>query len=282
MSGPGTGNALLTEIFDVAGSVAVVTGAGSGIGRAVAETLASCGAVVVAADRDASRLARLIEEFGERGDLRPAPLDVTNGEAVALLVDRIVEEHGRVDSVFANAGIGGGRNLTQPDGSLDAFDMAGWSALLDVNLHGVVHTIRAAARHMKRQRAGSIVVTASTAGLRADPLVSYSYVVAKAGVINLVHQAALDLARWQVRVNAIAPGPFRTNIGGGRPPDPATEARWASTIPLGRMGRTDEIRGLAVLLASRASSFMTGGVYPIDGGALLQSLSLEPVAEDAD
>ena len=88
-----------------------------------------------------------------------------------------------------------------------------------MNLNGVVHTVRAAAVPMKRQRGGSIVVTASTAGLRQDPFVSYAYVVAKAGVINLVRQAALDLARWQVRVNAIAPGPFRTNIG-GRPPSP--------------------------------------------------------------
>lgn len=140
-----------------------------------------------------------------------------------------------------------------------------------MNLHGVVHTVRAAAAHMKRQRSGSIVVTASTAGLRADPYVSYSYVVAKAGVINFVRQAALDLARWQVRVNAIAPGPFRTAIGGEGPMPPAAEARWNAAVPLGRLGDPAEIRGLALLLASGASSFMTGGVYPVDGGQLLQS-----------
>lgn len=272
---------LLTEIFDVTGTVALVTGAGSGIGRAIAEALAGCGAVVVAADRDESRLEQLGTDFGGSGRLQPRRLDVTDAEAVEALVDGIVDEHGRIDSVFANAGISGGRGLTDPSGSVDSFDMSGWYALLDVNLHGVVHTLRAAAPHMKRQRSGSLVVTASTAGLRNDPLVSYSYVVAKAGVINLVRQAALDLARWQVRVNAIAPGPFRTNIGGGRPPSEAVEAMWASMVPLGRMGRTSELRGLALLLASRASSFMTGGVYPIDGGALLQSIALEPAA-DAD
>jgi len=105
--------------------------------------------------------------------------------------------------------------------------------------------------------------------------VPYSYIVAKAGVINLVRQAALDLARWQVRVNAIAPGPFRTNLGGG-PIPPAAAARWNATVPLGRMGDPAEIRGLALLLASSASSFMTGAVYLVDGGQLLQSLPLPP------
>lgn len=269
-------SALLTEIFDVTGTVALVTGAGSGIGRAVAETLAGCGAVVVAADRDESRLEQLTAE-SDNDLLHPRQLDVADAGAVDTLVDGIVDEHGRIDTVFANAGISGGRGLTDPsaNGGIDSFDMATWYQVIDVNLHGVVHTARAAARHMKRQRSGSIVVTASTAGLRNDPIVSYSYVVAKAGVVNLVRQAALDLARWQVRVNAIAPGPFKTNIG-GRPVTAEAEAMWSSMVPLGRMGNTTEIRGLALLLASRASSFMTGAVYPIDGGALLQSVALDP------
>jgi len=176
--------------------------------------------------------------------------------------------------VFANAGIALGPGPGQADGQLDTFDLAEWTTLFDVNLYGVLNTMRAAARHMKRQRAGSIVVTASTAGLRADPFVSYSYVVAKAGVVNLTRQAALDLARWRIRVNAIAPGPFRTAIGGQRPKDPQREAMWSAVVPLGRMGDPREIRGLTVLLASPASSFMTGGVYPVDGGALLQAPGL--------
>lgn len=118
-----------------------------------------------------------------------------------------------------------------------------------------------------------------TAGLRQDPFGSFPYVVAKAGVVNLVRQAALDLARWQVRVNAIAPAPFRTNIGGKGPLPAAARARWNATVPLGRMGDPAEIAGLALLLASGASSFMTGGVYLVDGGQMLQSLPLpEPSA----
>jgi NAD(P)-dependent dehydrogenase (short-subunit alcohol dehydrogenase family) len=190
------------------------------------------------------------------------------------MVDGVVARHGRIDTVFANAGIARGPGPGHPTGQLDTFDLPDWAALFEVNLYGVVYTLRAAARHMKRQRSGSIVVTASTAGLRADPLVSYSYVVAKAGVVNLTRQAALDLARWGVRVNAIAPGPFRTSIGGDAAPDPTTEAMWSTMVPLGRMGDPREIQGLTMLLASPASSFMTGGVYPIDGGALLQAPSL--------
>lgn len=263
----------LEEIFDVAGRVILVTGAGSGIGRTIAETLAACGATVIGADRDTDRVDAICRIDGIEG----VHLDVTDADAVDEVVRGVVDKHGRLDAAFANAGVGGGGdNLITPQGSIDAFDMAAWHELLEINLHGVVHTVRAAARPMKSQRSGSIVVTASTAGLRADPLVSYAYVVAKAGVVNLVHQAALDLARWQIRVNAIAPGPFKTNIGGGGPIDPAVEARWGSTVALGRMGDTRELRGIALLLASGASSFMTGCVYPVDGGALLQSMALEP------
>jgi NAD(P)-dependent dehydrogenase (short-subunit alcohol dehydrogenase family) len=125
---------------------------------------------------------------------------------------------------------------------------------------------------MRRQGAGRIIVTASTAGLRNDPLVSNSYVAAKAAIVNLTRQAALSLAPFGVHVNAIAPGPFHTNLGSDGAvvrSRAATEAKWSKTIPLGRMGQPEEIKGLALLLASPASSFITGAVFPIDGGALV-------------
>jgi NAD(P)-dependent dehydrogenase (short-subunit alcohol dehydrogenase family) len=265
---------VLARIFDVRGRVALVTGGGSGLGLAIATVLADCGARVIIADRDETRLADAARDLPT---VEPAVLDVADAAAVDAVVDSVVDRHGRLDVAFANAGIGAGRGPGDATGLIDAFDLALWQQVLDVNLNGVVHTVRAAARAMKRQRSGSIIVTASTAGLRQDPYVSYSYVVAKAGVVNLVHQAALDLARWQVRVNAIAPGPFRTNLGGGGPRRPDADARWAAAVPLGRMGDPAEIRGLALLLASDASSFMTGAVYPIDGGQLLQSPALGPV-----
>ena len=265
---------MLAGVFDVRGHVVLVTGGASGLGLAIARVLAQCGARVVIADRNEARLA---EAASELPDVEPAALDVADPEAVDALVASVVDRHGRLDVAFANAGIAAGRGPGHAAGLIDTFDLELWRQVLDVNLTGVVHTVRAAARPMKQQRSGSIIVTASTAGLRQDPYVSYSYIVAKAGVVNLVHQAALDLARWQVRVNAIAPGPFRTNLGGGGPRPPEFEARWAAAVPLGRMGDPAEIRGLALLLASDASSFMTGAVYPVDGGQLLQSPPLGPV-----
>ena len=258
------------------------------------------GANVVIADWDNDALQQAVTSLGDAGlaagreppgrGLSPTggrkgpPLvqgrgiDVSRARAVSDLVDRVVATHGKIDIVFANAGVARGRPPMLPEGWLDDMDMAAYKALIDVNLHGVVYTVQAAARHMKRQRSGSIVTTASTAGMRNDPYTPYSYAIAKAAVVNFTKQAAHDLARWGVRVNAIAPGPFKTHLGGKEPTSAEADAMWSAVVPLGRMGDPSEIRGLALLLASDAGSFMTGGIYPIDGGALLQGPSLPPLS----
>jgi len=283
---------VLEDLFDVRGQVALVTGGASGLGYAFASILADAGANVVIADWDEAALKPAVESLAASAiaaGRTPPPdrsgpplisgrtLDVSDAQATRALVDDIVNVHGRIDIVFANAGIARGRPPLLPEGWLDDMPMADYNALIDVNLHGVVYTVQAAARHMKRQRGGSIITTASTAGLRNDPYTPYSYAIAKAAVVNFTKQAAHDLARWGVRVNAIAPGPFKTNLGGKREPTGASnDDMWKAVIPLGRMGDPKEIRGLALLLASSAGSFMTGGIYPIDGGALLQGPSLPP------
>jgi NAD(P)-dependent dehydrogenase (short-subunit alcohol dehydrogenase family) len=120
---------------------------------------------------------------------------------------------------------------------------------------------------MKQQRGGSIVATTSIAGTRSEPLVGYGYAAAKAAVNNIVRHAAVELAPHNVRVNAIAPGPFRTNIAGGRlHREPEVVKKFAAMVPLGRIGEPDEIKGLALLLASPAGRFITGAVIAIDGG----------------
>jgi len=281
---------VLEDLFDVRGQVALVTGGASGLGHAFASILADAGAHVVVADVDQAGAEKVAAELGSvgsgsggagsggAGSVSAAVLDVSDRAAVDALADQIVAQHGHLDIAFANAGVARGTPPLVPSGQVDEFGLDDYNSLIDVNLHGVVYTVRAAARHMKRQRSGSIVATASTAGMRNDPFVPYSYAIAKAGVINLVKQAAHDLARWNVRVNAISPGPFKTNIGGKGPTSAQAEDRWSAVIPLGRMGDPKEIRGLALLLASGAGSFMTGGVYPVDGGALLQGPSLPPVS----
>jgi NAD(P)-dependent dehydrogenase (short-subunit alcohol dehydrogenase family) len=307
---------VVDDLFDVRGQVALVTGGASGLGYAFATILAEAGATVVIADwnpdslekavlslADAAAAARAAARLdlppvtagapagleptaatrGADGGLSTPPLisgrglDVSDRAAVHAFVDQIVATYGRIDIVFANAGVARGRPPLLAEGWLDDMSMTDYDALIDVNLHGVVYTVQAAARHMKRQRSGSIVTTASTAGLRNDPYTPYSYAIAKAGVVNFTRQAAHDLARWNIRVNAIAPGPFKTNLGGRGPTSAEAESMWKAVVPLGRMGNPTEIKGLALLLASNASSFMTGGIYPIDGGALLQGPSLPPL-----
>jgi NAD(P)-dependent dehydrogenase (short-subunit alcohol dehydrogenase family) len=125
---------------------------------------------------------------------------------------------------------------------------------------------------MKRQGSGRIIVTSSIAGLQAEPIVCYGYVASKAAILNVVRQAALELAPHNVLVNAICPGPFKgTRIGGGATldPDEETERMWSSMVPLGRMADPEELKGLAVMLASPASSYITGTAHVIDGGAVL-------------
>ncbi|HEY6494570.1 MAG TPA: SDR family NAD(P)-dependent oxidoreductase [Trebonia sp.] len=266
---------VVDDLFSVRGQVALVTGGASGLGYAFSSILADAGADVVIADLDAEALKGAVAELSANGNtVSGVQLDVSEAAAVRSTVDEIVESHGRIDIAFANAGIGRGSSPRVPAGSLDEMSMADYNTLIDINLHGVVYTAQAAARHMKRQGSGSIVTTASTAGLRNDPFTAYSYTIAKAAVVNFTKQAAHDLARWGVRVNAIAPGPFKTHIGGKGPVSPEADAMWSAVVPLGRMGNPLEIRGLALLLASNAGSFITGGVYPIDGGALLQGPSL--------
>lgn len=284
---------VLEDLFDVRGQVALVTGGASGLGYAFAEILVQAGANVVVADWDEAALKHAVSSLGDAaaaaGREPPAEgspglpvvsgrtVDVSDARAVHDLVDGIVGAHGRIDIAFANAGVARGRPPMLPEGWLDDMSMPDYETLINVNLHGVVYTVQAAAKHMKRQKSGSIVTTASTAGLRNDPFTPYSYTIAKAGVVNFTKQAAHDLARWGVRVNAIAPGPFKTHLGGKGPTSAEAEAMWNAVVPLGRMGNPSEIRGLALLLASPAGSFMTGGVYPIDGGALLQGPSLPPL-----
>jgi NAD(P)-dependent dehydrogenase (short-subunit alcohol dehydrogenase family) len=267
---------VLGRIFDVRDVRVIVTGAASGLGFAMVEVLAECGARVTLADIDGERLERVAGELADRGcDVHPAIADVSDGSEVDRLFRRVVDAQGGVDVVFANAGIAAVPGFSVDGGqTLDAVAEADWERVLGINLHGVLFTLRAAAAVMKRQRAGRIVVTSSIAGLAPEPLVCYGYIASKAAVINIVRQAAVELAPHGVLVNAICPGPFRgTRIGGGvtENPDEATEKMWADIIPLGRMADPEELKGLVLLLASPASSFITGVAHVIDGGALVKA-----------
>lgn len=264
---------VLARIFDVRGLRAVVTGSASGLGFAMAEVLAGCGARVTLADVDSDLLAASTKQLTDQGlAARSFVVDVSDEAQVEALFDDVVAAEGGVDVVFANAGIGSGAGFAITGGeTIDTLDRANWERTLGVNLSGVLYTMKYAAAAMKRQGTGGrIVLTSSVAGLQAEPVVGYGYVATKSALVNVVRQAALDLAPDNILVNAICPGPFKgTRIGGGNSLNPSaeTEAMWASAVPLRRMATAEELKGLVLFLASAASSYVTGTSIPIDGGA---------------
>src|SRR5690348_1511926 len=255
-------------LFDVRGHVAIVTGAASGLGLAMAEVMAENGAIVAMLDIDAVGLDAAVTRLKEAGHAVEAiGLDVGDTARLRATIDAVAQKHGRLDVVFANAGISAGRSFQFPEGEIDAVDIDKWQQVLQVNLTSVFVTLQAAAERMKAQRSGRIIVTSSIGGIRAERMVGYAYAATKAAVNNLVRQAALELAPYNVMINAIAPGPFFTNIAGGRlHREPEFVQKFAAMVPLGRIAQPDELKGLALLLASPASSYITGTVIPVDGG----------------
>ncbi|MEN3282639.1 MAG: hypothetical protein V7607_3779 [Solirubrobacteraceae bacterium] len=266
--------AVLTRLFDVRDVRAVVTGAASGLGFAMAEVLADCGARVTLADIDGELLEESTRTLEDRGGrVRGSVVDVSDAEGVRALFDDVIAADGGVDVVFANAGIATSPGFAVDGGErIEAIDRAAWDTAIAVNLNGIMFTIGSAAAAMRRQGGGRIVVTSSVAGIRPEPVVGYGYIATKAALLNVVRQAALDLAADNVLVNAICPGPFKgTRIGSGATldPDPETEQQWVGTIPVGRMADPEELKGLVLLLASPAGSFITGAAHVIDGGAAI-------------
>ncbi len=264
--------------FDIRGRSALVTGAASGIGLAYAEAMAEAGAKVTLADIDADGAEREAARLRSEGaDARAAACDVTDLAQVAAAFDEHVATYGGLDICFANAGWDAGNGFwnpagfRNPEGQIDRYDPERWHRSISINLSGVFHTLREAVRCMKAGgKGGAIIATASNAGIINEPIVGIPYMPAKAGVLHLVRHAALELAEYRIRVNAIAPGPFVTNIGEGWvKKNPAAKAAFDKTIPLGPMAETYRIKPLALLLASDASSYMTGAHVVIDGGVLL-------------
>lgn len=269
--------ASLQEMFDVRGKSTIVTGGASGIGRAYAEIMAEQGARVCIFDLDKKGLDQAVDEMSRAGgDVWGQQVDVTDRPGLARAFDAVAEKHGRIDVVFANAGIDAGPGFLSPEGernpegAIDVMDEAVWDRSIAVNLTGAFFTLRNAARHMKQTGGGRIIVTSSVAAQINEAIVGTPYMPAKAGLDHLVRNTAMELGMFGILVNCISPGPFMTNIAGGRLKIPADRKAFEEQSLIGRIGHPDDIKGLALFLASPASSYVTGAQYVIDGGSRLR------------
>jgi sorbose reductase len=247
------------DLFDLHGKTALVTGASSGIGKKVAQAYVEAGARVAIAARHVDVLEQVAAEIaGDSDDVMVIGCDVIRPEQVAGMLDRVTATFGGIDIAVCNAGIIAVKPML--DMSLDEF-----LTIQNTNVTGVFLTAQAAAQAMVAQgRGGVIINTASMSGHIINiPQQVGHYCTSKAAVIQLTKAMAVEFAPHQIRVNSVSPGYIRTELV-----EPMTEYhhQWEPKVPLGRMGRPDELTGLYLYLASAASSYMTGSDIVIDGG----------------
>ena len=240
--------------------VALVTGGGSGIGEACAKALAAAGAEVAIADVNLDGVHRVVEDIAAAGGIAKAySLDVSNDSEVDSVITAIVREFGGLHIAVNNAGIGGDQ---APTGEQTP---AGWRKVLSVNLDGVFYCMRHELAAMKRSGGGSIINMASILGAVGFAN-SSGYVAAKHGVLGLTQTAAIEYAADGIRVNSVGPGFIQTPLLSVLPQE--AMAGIAALHPMNRLGTPQEVAELVLFLASPASSFITGGYYPVDGGYL--------------
>lgn len=251
--------ALDKDPFDFSGKVALVTGGGSGIGRAVSFLFAKSGARVVIADIGSagSETAEMIKRDG--GDALFVRTDVRVGAQVESLVTTAVTTYGGLHCAFNNAG------LLPPTVMLSEMEEATFDQVMAIDLKGVFLSMKYEIRHMLRAGGGAIVNNASIAGMIADPGIS-AYVAAKHGVIGLSKAAALEYANKGIRINALAPGLVETPMTKAWFDDPNMRGYFLANTPIGRFATPDEIAGMVLYLCSDFASFAVGQTFIVDGG----------------
>lgn len=252
---------MTSTIRSIAGFGALVTGAGSGMGRATARLFAEEGARVAVTDRDAAAAATVAGELG--GDARAWKMDVADGAEVVRVIDEVAAHFGRLDLVVNNAGIIAFCPLDDP-----GYDET-WMRALQVNLTGQQRVVRAALSYLRRAPAARIVNIASTEALGATRH-NGPYAAAKAGVTGLTRSLAVDLGPEGITVNCICPGPIETAMTQfASPQDKQTYAQRRTALR--RYGRPEEVAHMTLSLCLPAASFITGAVIPVDGGLMARN-----------
>jgi NAD(P)-dependent dehydrogenase (short-subunit alcohol dehydrogenase family) len=246
---------LSSDLFSVDGKVAVVTGGSRGIGLMVARGLASAGAQVVISSRKAEACDAAAKEIGATS----VPADLSGREGVEALAAAVGDRFDRVDVLVNNAGTAWGAPL-------EDFPDSGWQKVMSTNVHGIFLLTVALLPRLRASEAASVINIGSIDGIRAPLMENYPYSASKAAVHMLTRHLAKRLAGERIRVNAIAPGPFESQMTKSFLGTEEGRSAVGSQVPVGRIGTPEDVVGTTLFLASRAGAFLTGTVIPLDGG----------------
>ncbi|MBS7742089.1 MAG: SDR family oxidoreductase [Chelatococcus sp.] len=249
------------QLFDLSGRIALITGAGQGIGYALAQGLGGAGAHIVINGRDATRLEAAAERLrGEGLTVATALFDVTDQKAVVAGIEAVERDVGPLDILVNNAGI-------QRRTPLEDYPVETWHELMRANLDSVFYVSQAVARHMIPRKRGKIINIASLQSEAARYSIA-PYTASKGAVKNLTRGMCTDWARHGLQINAIGPGYFDTPLNAALVANPDFDAWLKTRTPAGRWGKVEELQGAAIFLASNASNFVNGQILYVDGGVL--------------
>ncbi len=248
--------------FDLTGKVAIITGGATGIGRGIAEGLAEAGASIVIAARRGQECEKACKEIEESTGVKTLghSCDITKVNEIKALVSEVIGTFGQIDILVNNSGIGGSEKPVLKMSDED------WDSVLDTNLKGVFLLSRAVASRMVEQRKGGKIINVASVGGVIGWTNMSAYCASKGGCIQLTKVMALEWVRYNIQVNAILPGYFETPMNTSLFASEAGQRVIKNNIPMRRLAQIEEIKGVVILLASQASSFMTGSVVVVDGG----------------